>query len=379
MNVILLGLVSFITDVSSEMIHPLLPEFIRVLGGTALIVSLVGSLGDFVQNVLKAPSGYLSDRVGRRKALAAAGYAISATSKLFMPFATLPQIMVLRASERAGKGVRTAPRDALIAESGGKRGRAFGIHRALDTLGAIIGSSLAFAFLLLAGWGIKEVMICGAIIAFLALIPFVFVKEVARRPGEPSRWRRPDLPSDLKRFIVASSLFGLSNITYMLFLLFALMFVEPPFGLSHLAFATALYVLFNVFYAGLSLPSGVLSDKIGRKKVISLGYLVFALTCLLFSVRELSASVPILVGLFSLYGTSKALIDGTQRAYASDLAPEEGKGYALGVFHTATGLANLACGFIAGYLWLLLGPTWTFVYASVLSAISAVLLMALCR
>ena len=383
LNVLLLGLVSFITDVSSEMIHPVLPSFIEALGATALAVGLVGGVGDLMQNVLKAPSGYLSDRTGRRKALTGAGYAISAVSKLFIPFsASWAQVMALRAIERTGKGVRTAPRDALIAESGGKRGRAFGIHRALDTLGAVVGSTTAFLLLLVAKLPLKDIMLYGALVAFGALIPLIFVKETARkrRARDTGGGRaKTAVPSALKKFLAVATLFGLSNMTYMLFILYALTFVEPPLGLDPVVFATGLYVLFNVFYAGLSVPSGSLSDRIGRKKVIALGYAIFTLVCLGLMAELSSPLVPIVVSLFCLYGASTALIDGTQRAYASDLAPREARGYALGIFHTSIGLASLASGLIAGAIWDFLSAWWAFAYAAILSAISAVLILALCE
>jgi len=384
LNVLLLGLVSFITDVSSEMIHPVLPSFIEALGATALAVGLVGGVGDLMQNVLKAPSGYLSDRTGRRKALTAAGYAVSAVSKLFIPFSTSwAQVMALRAIERTGKGIRTAPRDALIAESGGKRGRAFGIHRALDTLGAVVGSTAAFLLLLVAHLQLRDVMLYGALVAFGALIPLVFVEETARKKGTAARpeekeGTRPAVPSSLKKFVAVATLFGLSNMTYMLFILFALTYVEPPLGLDPVVFATGLYVLFNILYAGLSAPSGSLSDRIGRKKVIAMGYLVFTLVCIGLMAEAASPAVPAVVGLFCLYGASTALIDGTQRAYASDLAPREARGYALGIFHTSMGLANLASGLIAGAIWDFVGVAWAFAYAAALSAISAVLLLIVC-
>ena len=380
LNVLLLGLVSFITDVSSEMMHAVLPKFVEMLWASALAVGLVGGVGDLMQHILKAPSGYLSDRTGRRKALTAAGYAISATCKLFMPFsANWGQIMALRALERSGKGVRTAPRDALIAESGGKRGKAFGLHRALDTAGAIVGSLAAFLTLWILKWDVKAVMLCGALAAFPALLPLAFVVETPKAPSQVARRERPNLSPGFKHFVATASVFGLSNMTYMLFLLFALKFVQPPWGLDRLVFAVGLYVLFNIFYAAFSVPAGVLSDKVGRRAVIALGYLIFALACAGFSVVSLASSAPVALGLFALYGLSKALVDGTQRAYASDLAPAEARGLALGIFHTSIGFTSLAAGAAVGLIWDLVGVSWAFLYAAALAVIAAVLLIVLCK
>ena len=383
LNVLLLGLVSFITDVSSEMMHAVLPKFVELLWASALAVGLVGGVGDLMQHVLKAPSGWLSDKTGRRKALTAAGYALSATCKLFMPFSSgWLQLMVLRALERSGKGIRTAPRDALIAESGGKRGKAFGIHRALDTLGAVVGSLLALLALLVLAWDVRTVMLCGALLAFPALIPLAFVRETrGSRPEAGLRHprARSGLPGPFKRFLAVATLFGLSNATYMLFLLYAMRYVVPPWGLSHLVFAAALYVLFNVFYAALAAPAGSLADRVGKKVVIGIGYLVFALACLGFSATWLASWPLAAVGLFALYGTSKALVDGTQRAYAADLAPEEARGLALGVFHACSGLASLAAGVIMGFLWDLWSASWAFLYAAILAGLSALLIAVACE
>ncbi|RLI36682.1 MFS transporter [Candidatus Bathyarchaeota archaeon] len=390
LNVLLLGLVSFITDVSSEMMHAVLPKFVELLWATALAVGLVGGVGDLMQHVLKAPSGWLSDRTGRRKALTAAGYALSATCKLFMPFSTgWGQLVVLRALERSGKGIRTAPRDALIAESGGRRGRAFGIHRALDTLGAVVGALLALLGLLVLAWDVRTIILCGALLAFPALVPLALVRETGRQRrgqqvGQVAREGRgaegkASLPGSFKRFLAVATIFGLSNATYMLFLLFAMRYVVPPWGLTPLVFAALLYVLFNVLYALLAAPAGVLADRVGKKWVIALGYLAFALACLGFSATWLACSPLLAAGLFALYGISKALTDGTQRAYAADLAPEEARGFALGVFHASSGLAGLAAGVVMGLLWDLWGASWAFSYAAALALLSTLLMAVVCR
>ena len=379
-NVILLGVVSFITDTSSEMAMPVLPMFIQALapaGIAALAVGLVGGLGGLVANVLKVLSGYWSDRLGVRKPLVASGYLSSAVAKLFIPFSTTwHHVLVLKPVERVGKGLRTAPRDALIAESAPEeiRGKAFGLHRALDTSGAILGSTLAL-LLTLMGVGIREILVISAVVAFLALPPLYFVREVRSKPRRSGFIAGfGELSPAFRRYVLVASVFALADFTYMLFILRAreaLVGVVPKVWVN--AIPILLYVLFNVSYALLSIPSGVLSDKIGRRRVLTVGYLIFALTCLGFT---LGCAVPLLVALFILYGVSKAFVDGTQRAYASDLAPPDLKGMALGTFHTVTGFATLLAGVIAGALWTALGANAAFAYGCVLAFLSAVLMEA---
>ena len=380
LNVILLGITSLLTDTSSEIAMPILPIFISMLapaGMAAMAVGLVGGLGDSVANLLKVPSGYWSDRIGRRKPLVALGYFSSAVAKLFMPLATAwHHLLVLRPLERVGKGIRTAPRDALVAESAPQevRGKAFGIHRAMDTTGAIAGSATAL-LLVLAGIGIREILIISAAIAFIALIPIYFVRDVRSKPKETGLIAGfGQLSKPFKKYILITAIFALSDFTYMLFILKAR---EALTGVVQGVWVNAipilLYVLFNVSYAALSVPSGTLSDRIGRRRVLVMGYLVYAATCLGFSAWQ---AIPLMALLFLLYGVSKALVDGTQRAYASDLAPPELKGTALGTFHTTTGFATLFAGVVAGALWTGLGASATFLYGFALALASALLMAA---
>ncbi|MBU2617558.1 MAG: MFS transporter, partial [Euryarchaeota archaeon] len=186
-NVIILGIVSFLGDTSSEMIMPLLPMFIVALGGAGLIVGLIGGLGDSIASILTVFSGYWSDKFGKRKPFVFSGYATSATSKMLLAFSLIWQhVFVLRSLERAGKGLRTAPRDAIIADSALARGKAFGIHRAMDTGGAILGSILAFALFWFFNLDFRTIFIIAAAIAFLALVPLLFVKERKREGGMQS-------------------------------------------------------------------------------------------------------------------------------------------------------------------------------------------------
>ncbi len=367
-NVYLLGAVSFLNDLSSEMIRPILPMFITMLGGNSVIVGLVGGLRDSISSILKVLGGYVSDRTGKRKIFVFFGYLISSVFKLFLGFSrTWQQVLVFSTLERTGKGIRTAPRDALISESMLKRGKAFGIHRALDTLGAIFGTIFVFVLFWFLSMSLGFIIFLAACIAFLSVIPLLFVKEQKKRFTHSFKFRFQNLPSSLKLFIFVSAIFTLSNFSYMFFILRVQEFFS---GKLSIGIPILLYIIFNVFYAGFAVPFGTLSDKIGKRKIIGLGYLLFSLVSLGFVFVN---SLLGFVLLFALYGLVYALVDGTQRAYVSDLSPKQLRATALGIFHMIMGLAALPASLTAGFLWQI-DPSISFIYAAVGGAVSFVLL-----
>jgi len=374
-NVLLLGLVSFLNDSSSEMILPILPIFISTLGGAGLVTGAVGGLRDSISCMLTVLCGYWSDRIGKRKGFVFSGYLTSSVFKLLLGFSrACSQIMVSVALERVGKAMRSAPRDAIIADSMPKeRGRGFGIHRTLDTSGAIGGSIGVFLLFWCLGLDFKSIILIAAVVAFLSLIPLHFVTErKAERQSIAFRVSLRQMPGPLKTFIIISSLFALANFSYMFFILRAQEFFSAAGGgdRSGVGASILLYVLFNVFYAIFAIPSGTLSDRIGRRKVISLGYLLFSITCLGFVLLN---SLRAFVVLFALYGIVNAVVDGNQRAYVSDLSPAELRATALGTFHTAVGLAALPASLIAGLLWQRVSASTTFAYGSAVSLLSVAL------
>lgn len=368
-NILLLGMVSFLADVSSEMIMPLLPLFITSLGGAGLAIGLIGGIGDSIASILKVISGHWSDRLGKRKIFVSIGYASSALAKLFFPLATSWQhMLVLRPLERVGKGLRTAPRDAIIADytTERDRGKGFGIHKAMDTAGAVTGSGLAFMLFWFLGLGFREIFSIAAGIAFLALIPLYFVKEKkTKKKRFTLKIGISLLKGRLKQFILFATVFSLGNFTYMFFILQS----KGAFsGRMSLAAPILLYVLYNIVYASLSAPAGALSDRIGRKKVILLGYSCFALTCLGFAILNGPKAFALL---FVLYGISKALTEAAQKALVSDLSMRDIRGTALGTFHSMTGIAILAGNLIAGALWQYINPATTFVYGAIMAIAAA--------
>ncbi|RLI89306.1 MAG: MFS transporter [Candidatus Altiarchaeales archaeon] len=372
-NVLLLGIVSFLTDISSEMIHPLLPMFIVALGGSGLVVGIIGGLGDSITSILTVLSGYLSDRSGERKPFVFSGYGISSIAKLLLAFSThWGHVLILRPLERTGKGLRTAPRDAIIAESErGVRGRAFGIHRAMDTSGAIIGSVLAFILLWFLGMRFETIFLLAGFIGLLALIPLFYVRERRREPKKLTlKIGLGALPREFRVFLLIVTVFALGNFTYMFFILRAQeSFPDPRMAI---ALPVLLYVWFNIVYTIFSIPAGILSDRIGRKNVLIMGYGIFGITCLGFALFE---SFHVLIILFGLYGLFFALVDGTQRAFASDLITEDLRGTALGTFHTAIAFATLPASVIAGSLYQYFSPEATFFYGAGIAFLSAILFL----
>lgn len=378
-NVILLGIVSFMTDISSEMMLAILPMFIISLGGGGIAIGLISGLGDGVSSILNVFSGYWSDKSGKRKTFALSGYLISACVRLLFPFAQdWRHLLILRPIERIGKGIRSAPRDALIAQSCTKetRGKAFGIHRMADTSGAIIGALLAFILYFKLNLDFKSILLISAILGFLAMIPFLWIKEKINQSlndakGLVCKISLKDIPVGFKKYLLVVVLFSLANFTYMFFILRALdKFKEfLPTQLAQ-SLPIILYLWFNIVYAFVALPAGMLSDKIGRKNVLSIGYIIYTLTCIGFFWAH---SVIGFIIFFATYGVCFALIEGNQRAYASDFATKDTSGTLLGLLHTAISISTIVAGIIAGLLWDY-NPNAPFIYGAVLSLLAGIII-----
>ena len=367
-NIFILGLVSLFTDLSSQMVFPLIPLFLTtVLGVGACVVGIVEGAAETTASLFKVVSGYWSDKIKRRKPFVLFGYSLSTLTKPLFAFANVWFfVLFVRVIERIGKGLRTAPRDALVAESCDEAvmGKAYGFHRAMDGIGSILGATLAF--LLLPVLGYRNIFLFAFIPGIIAVFVILFVKEkkafVKEEPQErPIKLSFKELPKNLRLFIIVSSIFALGHFGYAFLLLRA-----KNIGLAD-NMAILLYVLFYVVYTICIIPAGILSDKIGRKPVLVAGYLVFAITS--FGLIYTSNIHSILL-FFAIYGIFYAMIDGVQRAFVVDLAPKHLKATALGTFHTAIGLVALPGGFIAGLLWDKIRPEATFLYGFILAIIS---------
>lgn len=367
-TVLVLGVASFLTDASSEMIFAVLPFFYLSLGVAPAAVGLIEGIAESTASLLKVYSGWYSDRIGKRKVFVTGGYGFSAFSKLLFAFAaTWTQVLFVRFLDRVGKGLRTSPRDALIADSTDKQvyGKAFGFHRTMDTAGAVLGVLIALALISFLSY--REIFLAAAIPAFLAVIVVIFfVKEIVAQPKKVSFVLTFNSSTrEFKIFLAIATIFALANFSYVFFMLKAKALGVPD------SQVIMLYLLFNIAYAVLAMPAGMLSDKMSRKTVIMLGYTTFAIVCAGFFFATALIQV---IALFALYGLYFALMEGVQKAYVADLVPAEVRGTSFGIFNTVLGLAALPASLIAGTLWQYLGVSATFAYGAALSFFAALLL-----
>jgi MFS family permease len=372
-NIFIMGVVSLFTDLSSQMVFPLIPLFLTtVLGCGAYAVGIVEGAAETTASLLKVVSGYWSDKINKRKPFILFGYSMSSITKPLFALANIwTFVLFLRVIERIGKGIRTAPRDALVAESCDEsvRGKAFGFHRAADGIGSTLGAVLAL--LLLPVWGYRNIFLFALVPGVISVFIIFFIQE-KNVPAKQAtkkvsvKLSLKELPANLRYFITVSSLFALGHFGYAFLLLRA-----KNIGLADNT-AILLYVVFYIVYSICVIPLGIVSDKVGRKAVLMVGYVLFGITSL--GLLVISSLYGILL-FFFIYGICYAIIDGAQRAFVVDLAPQHLKGTALGVFHTAIGLVALPGGYIAGLLWDKVSPEATFGYGLILAIISAVSLV----
>ena len=373
-NVIFLGLVSFFADISSEMVYPLIPLYLTAaFGATPVLVGIIEGIAESVASLLKVFSGYISDKYNRKKPLAFLGYASGLFYKLALLFAgSWGGILGARVIDRFGKGIRTAPRDVMVSESADKAqmGKAFGIHKALDMAGSAIGILLAFVLLKRIGEGAYKTIFAISILpVLLALAMFVFIKEKREvresRPREHFWKNIRKLNGNLKLYILVAFLFTLGNSSNTFLLLKA-----NDIGFSNTD-VILLYFVYNLVSAVLAIPFGKRSDRVGRKRILIVGYITFAAVYLGFAVIT---SKWLLVGAFVLYGFYTAMVAGVERAFIAEIAPAELKGTMLGLHSTLVGIALLPASVIAGALWTTVGSFAPFAFGALLSLIAALLL-----
>ena len=362
-NVLVLGLVSFLTDASSDMIYPVLPLFLSdVLGSSMLFIGLIEGIAESTACILKIFSGWLSDKLGKRKFLVGLGYGLSSVGKPILSVVTAGwQVLLLRFADRFGKGVRTSPRDALIADSSPeeRKGLSYGFHRAMDSAGAVVGPLLAFLFLPLVNGNYRILFLIASVPAILAvLILILFVKERKRLKKKVTSLAIPGLSRfdpKFKIFLLGATIFTLGNSSD------AFLFLRAK-GLNiDIVYIPILWLVLNLVYALVASPAGALSDRIGRKNLIISGLLIYTLVYLGFAFATRSIHVWILFGIYGLY---YGLANGTMRAYVADLVGEERRALAFGIYHGAVGLTALPASLIFGWLWQSAGVSVAFEFGA---------------
>lgn len=372
-NVVAMGIVSFFNDAASEMIFPVLPLFLTSVLGTPMIaLGFIEGVAEAAASIFKVLSGWLSDRTGRRKPFIVLGYSLSTASKLLFGFTTSwPIALVARTSDRFGKGTRTAARDALIAESTAStvRGHAFGFHRAMDGLGATVGPLITLALLTYASVSLSTIFLLAFIPGIISVIVLIFfVREVRTEPQEKlslnGSWRTLGTPFFV--FLGINALFALGNSSDAFIILRT---QALGFSLTH---TILLYTLYLASYSLASLPAGIVSDRIGPRRIMVLGFLLFSGV---YFMLGSTLSPHLLWFLLPLYGFYLALTDGVGKAYIAQLVPNKQLGTAYGIFQVTVGLGNFAASLIAGYIWTLYGSGIPFIIGSITALIAAILLL----
>lgn len=372
-NVIVTGITSFLTDMATEMVYPLIPLYLSALGAPPAVLGVIEGFAESTASILKVFSGRVSDKLRRRKPLAIIGYSGSMFGRLLLYLSNAWGLVFAgRMVDRIGKGIRVAPRDALIADCTpeGRRGTAFGLHRAMDTLGAAAGVAIAIWLVSTLGHDLtrsdyQRIFLVSLIPAALGVAALFLVRE----PGcvhpvrQLPRLSFRGLPTKLKWFLFVVTLFALGNSSNQFLVLRA-----RNLGISVVAVLAA-YLLYNLVYGVLSFPFGRLSDRVGRKRLLVAGYVFYGLVYIGFA---LTRRPEFVWPLFALYGVYSALNEGLEKALVADIAPGEHRATFIGLHSTLTGVGLLPASLLAGALWSLWGPSAPFWFGGALGLLAAV-------
>jgi MFS family permease len=391
-NVVGMGLASLLSDVSHEMATAVLPGFLTALGVSASALGLIEGVADGVASFVKLASGWLSDRAGRRKPIALGGYFITGSSTAFFALAAgWPLVLFARAMGWFGRGIRAPARNAILAASvpAESRGKAFGFERAGDTVGAILGPLIAVA--LLAHFQPHAVNPSAPfrMIFLLTLIPglacgIVFALLVREKPipGSPAKFFAAvrQLPKSFRHFLVGVGVFGMGDFAHTLMILAATQLLLPAHGMARAAeIAALLYVAHNAVYAAASYPVGALSDRLGRRGLLAVGYLVGALAAagLIAAFAWHLASISYLAGVFAVGGFYMAFEEALEGTFTADLVGPEVRGTAYGMLGAVNGIGDLGASLLVGGLWTLVSPAVAFTYAALAMSAGAALVFRL--
>jgi MFS family permease len=374
-NVFLLGLVSFFNDVASEMIYPIVPIFLTSVLHTAVpIIGLIEGIAEATASITKFLFGAYSDYIQKRKPFVFGGYSFSAISKILIGLSyTWPLVLFARFIDRLGKGMRTAARDSLLLDNTEEhnKGFIFGFHRAFDSLGAVVGPLLALVLLAVLKENIRLTFFIAFIPAFFAVLLLLFFVKETKKKQEGIKYslkkiKLSDLSFELKMFLLISFIFSAGNSSDAFLLLYG-----KQLGLTTTLVVLA-YVLYNVSQTAFATPLGKFSDKVGARKVFSLGLLVFAIVYFLFGIIHSPIWLWIL---FPIYGVYIAATDGVSKAYIAEFIHKEESGTYFGAYYTLTAIGTFLASFIGGVLWSSIDPSATFIYGSVMAFVAFIMLV----
>jgi MFS family permease len=373
-NVVFLGLVSFFNDVASEMIYPIIPIFLTsVLHVPVSVIGLIEGFAEGIASLMRFVFGYVSDRFYKRKIFVIAGYGFSSISKPLIALAySWPFVLFARFFDRLGKGVRTSSRDSILLQSTNQenKGYIFGFHRAMDSMGAVIGPLIALILLYFLKDNMRLIFLVAFIPSVIGIILLIlFVKERKNPVGKEKfkfnfKWK--SLNPNFKFFLLVSLIFAIGNSSDAFLILRA-----QNLGLGVLL-TTLTYVLYNASQTIFATPAGLLADKIGAKRVYSYGLLVFA--AVYFSFGIISSSFWIWF-LFPIYGLYIAATDGVSKAYIAEFITEKQSGTYFGIYQSGIALCTFLASFIAGLIWTSFGPSYTFFYGAAAALLSFIILL----
>lgn len=374
-NIFFSGLTSFLTDTSTKMVYCIMPLFLLSIGATKTELSLIEGIAESTASLLKALSGWWSDKIGKNKPFMIIGYAVTAVIAPLYSLAAVPfQILYLRFIERVGKGIRTAPRDSLIAASSAckKTGRSFGFHKAMDNCGAIVGPLLAFLILSLFPQDYRKVFIFSVIPAFLGVLSIIFFVKEARKAKEslPGKIVLKDFSRRYYVFLLIAFVFTLGNSTDALLLVKA-----SDIGITAY-YIPLVYLLFYSVSVVFAIPMGMLSDKIGRERLIIFGYVLYSIVYFGFGRTNVKL---VIILLFALYGIYSAATDGVQKALVSDLIDRDKRGTGLGIYNSILGITLLPASLIAGILYDKVNYSAPFYFGASTALLAAVMMFVFYR
>ena len=370
-NVINTGFVSFLTDSSVKIIYSIMPMFLLSLGATKTSLALIEGIAESTASIFKVLSGFWSDKVGRNKPFMLVGYAFSAIILPLYAFVVSPmQVLVIRFAERVGKGIRTAPRDSLIAGSvtNGETGKSFGLQKAMDNSGAIFGPLVAFGLLIFFPGNYRLILLLAGIPALLALFVIAFgIKEVRKNKSELfTKFHFSDFTPRFYFFLLIVFVFTMGNSTD------ALLMVKANELDVKVAFIPLVYLVSSVVSVVMAVPLGILSDRLGKEKVLIGGFLIYTIVYFGFGI---ASGIGTIVALFALYGLYSAATDGIQKAFIADMVDENKKGTAMGIYNALLGITLLPASLVAGLLYDKVDSHLPFYFGAVMAFLAAVLMM----